>query len=384
MDIVLIALKNLGAWTVPISIAIIFVCRLLVWHQRFVAFTEDFEGTLRKVNMATYCNDWKEVVTLLNGRYESYMSKMQIFDEEAFMQEYQDGISEATRVTSEKLINAIAAQNPTFLSGTADLASSTKTIIKNAERFSCENYGGRNLFFGIREFAMVAIMNGMALHKGIKVAAGGFMVFSDYFKAALRMSSLMKLPIILPLSHDSIAVGEDGPTHQPVEQLAMLRSIPNIQVIRSADAYEMCAAWKKAIETNDRPTALILTRQNVTNFTHATYDDVCHGAYIVSKEKGQLDGILIATGSELELAMKAQEALYQQGHDVRVVSMPSMELFDAQDEAYKEMILPSNIRKRVVIEMASPTFIFLSVGYMFAFSNLSPVAIIDTTLWSWP
>ena len=274
------------------------------------------------------------------------------FDEEAFMQEYQDGISEATRVTSEKLINAIAAQNPTFLSGTADLASSTKTIIKNAERFSCENYGGRNLFFGIREFAMVAIMNGMALHKGIKVAAGGFMVFSDYFKAALRMSSLMKLPIILPLSHDSIAVGEDGPTHQPVEQLAMLRSIPNIQVIRSADAYEMCAAWKKAIETNDRPTALILTRQNVTNFTHATYDDVCHGAYIVSKEKGQLDGILIATGSELELAMKAQESLYQQGHDVRVVSMPSMELFDAQDEAYKEMILPSNIRKRVVIEMA--------------------------------
>ena len=123
-------------------------------------------------------------------------------------------------------------------------------------------------------------------------------------------------------------------------------------MIRSADAYEMCAAWKKAIETNDRPTALILTRQNVTNFTHATYDDVCHGAYIVSKEKGQLDGILIATGSELELAMKAQEALYQQGHDVRVVSMPSMELFDAQDEAYKEMILPSNIRKRVVIEMA--------------------------------
>ena len=278
--------------------------------------------------------------------------KMIFFGLQAFIKEYQDGISEATRVTSEKLINAIAAQNPTFLSGTADLASSTKTIIKDAERFSCDNYGGRNLFFGIREFAMVAIMNGMTLHKGIKVAAGGFMVFSDYFKAALRMACLMKLPIILPLSHDSIAVGEDGPTHQPVEQLAMLRSIPNIQVIRSADAYEMCAAWKKAVETNDRPTALILTRQNVTNFTHATYDDVCHGAYIVSKEKGQLDGILIATGSELELAMKAQEALYQQGHDVRVVSMPSMELFDAQDEAYKEMILPSNIRKRVVIEMA--------------------------------
>ena len=292
----------------------------------------------------TYPDLYQELFKNINDEYA--------FDEKAFMEEYQDGMSEATRVTSEKLINSIASQNPTFLSGTADLASSTKTIIKNAERFSCENYGGRNLFFGIREFAMVAIMNGMALHKGIKVAAGGFMVFSDYFKAALRMSSLMKLPIILPLSHDSIAVGEDGPTHQPVEQLAMLRSIPNIQVIRSADAYEMCAAWKKAVETNDRPTALILTRQNVTNFTHATYDDVCHGAYIVSKEKKQLEGILIATGSELELAMKAQEVLYQQGHDVRVVSMPSMELFDEQDEAYKEMILPSNIRKRVVIEMA--------------------------------
>ena len=293
----------------------------------------------------TYPDLYHELFRNINDEYA--------FDEKAFMEEYQDGMSEATRVTSEKLINSIASQNPTFLSGTADLASSTKTIIKNAERFSCENYGGRNLFFGIREFAMVAIMNGMALHKGIKVAAGGFMVFSDYFKAALRMSSLMKLPISLPLSHDSIAVGEDGPTHQPVEQLAMLRSIPNIQVIRSADAYEMCAAWKKAVETNDRPTALILTRQNVTNFTHATYDDVCHGAYIVSKEKKQLEGILIATGSELELAVQAQQALYEQGHDVRVVSMPSMELFDKQDVAYKEMVLPSHIRKRVAIEMAS-------------------------------
>ena len=319
---------------------------------------DDFKKNVFNRGKRAY-NKWNKMMDTYKTEYpDLYQELFQnindeySFDETAFIEEYQDGISEATRVTSEKLINAIAAQNPTFLSGTADLASSTKTIIKNAERFSCENYGGRNLFFGIREFAMVAIMNGMTLHKGIKVAAGGFMVFSDYFKAALRMACLMKLPIILPLSHDSIAVGEDGPTHQPVEQLAMLRSMPNIQVIRAADAYEMCAAWKKAVETNDRPTALILTRQNVTNFTHATYDDVCHGAYIVSKEKGQLDGILIATGSELELAMKAQEALYQQGHDVRVVSMPSMELFDAQDEAYKEMILPSNIRKRVVIEMA--------------------------------
>lgn len=319
---------------------------------------DDFKKNVFNRGKRAY-NKWNKMMDSYKEEYpELYQELFQnmndeyAFDEETFMQAYQEGLSEATRVTSEKLINAIAAQNPTFLSGTADLASSTKTIIKNAERFSCENYGGRNLFFGIREFAMVAIMNGMTLHKGIKVAAGGFMVFSDYFKAALRMACLMKLPIILPLSHDSIAVGEDGPTHQPIEQLAMLRSLPNIQVIRSADAYEMCAAWKKAIETNDRPTALILTRQNVTNFTHATYDDVCHGAYIVSKEKDHLDGILIATGSEVELAVQAQKVLLEQGHDVRVVSMPSMELFDCQNASYKEMILPTHARKRVAVEMA--------------------------------
>lgn len=319
---------------------------------------DDFKKNVFNRGKRAY-NKWNKMMDTYKTEYpDLYQELFQnindeySFDEAAFIKEYQDGISEATRVTSEKLINAIAAQNPTFLSGTADLASSTKTIIKNAERFSCENYGGRNLFFGIREFAMVAIMNGMTLHKGIKVAAGGFMVFSDYFKAALRMACLMKLPIILPLSHDSIAVGEDGPTHQPVEQLAMLRSMPNIQVIRAADAYEMCGAWKKAVETNDCPTALILTRQNVTNFTHATYEDVCHGAYVVSQEKDNLDGIIIATGSEVELAMQAQKALLEQGKDVRVVSMPSMELFDQQDDSYKEKVLPKHIRKRLAVEMA--------------------------------
>lgn len=319
---------------------------------------DDFKKNVFNRGKRAY-NKWNKMMDTYKTEYPELYQELfrnindeYSFDETAFIKEYQDGISEATRVTSEKLINAIAAQNPTFLSGTADLASSTKTIIKNAERFSCENYGGRNLYFGIREFAMVAIMNGMTLHKGIKVAAGGFMVFSDYFKAALRMACLMKLPIILPLSHDSIAVGEDGPTHQPVEQLAMLRSMPNIQVIRAADAYEMCGAWKKAVETNDCPTALILTRQNVTNFTHATYEDVCHGAYVVSQEKDNLDGIIIATGSEVELAMQAQKALLEQGKDVRVVSMPSMELFDQQDDSYKEKVLPKHIRKRLAVEMA--------------------------------
>lgn len=292
-----------------------------------------------------YPDLYKELADHANNNYT--------FDYAEFLKECPEGLSEATRNTSEKLINEIAKQNPTFLSGTADLASSTKTVIYNENRFSCDDYSGRNLYFGIREFAMVAIMNGMTLHKGIKVASGGFLVFSDYFKAALRMACLMKLPIILPLSHDSIAVGEDGPTHQPVEQLAMMRSMVNIQVIRAADAYEMCAAWKKAIETKDRPTALILTRQNVTNITHATYEDVCHGAYIVSQEKEQLDGILIASGSEVELALKAQQELLNHGKDVRVVSMPSMELFEEQSQEYKESVLPKNMRKRLAIEMGT-------------------------------
>ncbi len=198
---------------------------------------------------------------------------------------------------------------------------------------------------------MVSIMNGITLHKGIKVAAGGFLVFSDYFKAALRMSCLMKLPIILPLSHDSIAVGEDGPTHQPIEQLAMMRSMVDIQVLRPADAYEMSAAWKIAIETKDKPTALILTRQNVSNITKATFEDVSKGAYIVSPEKEHLDGIIIASGSEVELAIKAKNELLEKGHDVRVVSMPSMELFNQQSDEYKESVLPHSMRKRLGIEM---------------------------------
>lgn len=319
---------------------------------------EDFKKNVFSRGRRTY-NKWAKMMKEYKGEYPELYKELSSSAQGKYTYEYDEelkdfpyGIKEATRNTSEKIINQIAAQNPTFLSGTADLASSTKTEIKNGSRFSCDDYTGRNLYFGIREFAMVAIMNGMTLHTGIKIAAGGFMVFADYFKAALRMASLMKLPIILPLSHDSIAVGEDGPTHQPVEQLVMMRSLPNIQVIRPADAYEMHAAWKKAIETTDCPTALILTRQDVPNVTNASYDNVCHGAYIVSKEQNQLDGIIIASGSEVELALNAQKELLKQGQDIRVVSMPSMELFDQQSDEYKEEVLPRSMRKRLAIEMA--------------------------------
>ena len=292
-----------------------------------------------------YPTEAKQLEDAIAGKYSLNIDEL--------LKNYPVGHNDATRNTSLEVIQEVAKQNPTFLSGTADLASSTKTKIKDEDDFSVENYNGRNLVFGIREFAMVAIMNGMTLHKGVKVSAGGFLVFSDYFKAAVRMACLMKLPIILPLSHDSIAVGEDGPTHQPIEQFAMLRSIPNMHVIRPGDAVEMAAAWKLAIESTENPTALILTRQNVEIMENSSVEGVSKGAYVIGKEENHLDAIIIASGSEVNLAMKAKKVLLEKGIDVRVVSMPCQEIFDQQDEQYKEAVLPNAMRKRLSVEMAS-------------------------------
>lgn len=292
-----------------------------------------------------YPTEAKQLEDAIAGKYSLNIDEL--------LKNYPAGHNDATRNTSLEVIQEVAKQNPTFLSGTADLASSTKTKIKDEDDFSVENYNGRNLVFGIREFAMVAIMNGMTLHKGVKVSAGGFLVFSDYFKAAVRMACLMKLPIILPLSHDSIAVGEDGPTHQPIEQFAMLRSIPNMHVIRPGDAVEMAAAWKLAIESTENPTALILTRQNVETMENSSVEGVSKGAYVIGKEENHLDAIIIASGSEVNLAMKAKKVLLEKGIDVRVVSMPCQEIFDQQDEQYKEAVLPNAMRKRLSVEMAS-------------------------------
>ena len=292
-----------------------------------------------------YPTEAKQLEDAIAGKYSLNIDEL--------LKNYPVGHNDATRNTSLEVIQEVAKQNPTFLSGTADIASSTKTKIKDEDDFSVENYNGRNLVFGIREFAMVAIMNGMTLHKGVKVSAGGFLVFSDYFKAAVRMACLMKLPIILPLSHDSIAVGEDGPTHQPIEQFAMLRSIPNMHVIRPGDAVEMAAAWKLAIESTENPTALILTRQNVETMENSSVEGVSKGAYVIGKEENHLDAIIIASGSEVNLAMKAKKVLLEKGIDVRVVSMPCQEFFDQQDEQYKEAVLPNAMRKRLSVEMAS-------------------------------
>ena len=198
---------------------------------------------------------------------------------------------------------------------------------------------------------MAAINNGIALHGGLKVFSGGFFVFSDYMKPAIRLSAMMGLPVIYVFTHDSVMVGEDGPTHQPIEQLTMLRSIPNLTVIRPADANETVQAWKFALENKKGPTALVLTRQSVRNMTE--FDkDFNKGAYIVSKEKGKLDGILLATGSEVALATFVQKALENDRIYTRVVSMPSMELFDKQDKAYQTKVLPDV--KTLAIELGSP------------------------------
>ena len=330
-------------------------------HEEFYVPEEVYEDFKKSIKRGkSKFNKWNKLFKEYKNQYPQEAKQLEdaidgkyTLDIEEIIKNYPAGHNDATRNTSLEIIQEVAKQNPTFLSGTADLASSTKTQIKGQNNFSVEDYSGRNLVFGIREFAMVAILNGMTLHKGVKVSAGGFLVFSDYFKAAVRMACLMKLPIILPLSHDSIAVGEDGPTHQPIEQFAMLRSIPNMHVIRPGDAVEMAAAWKLAIESKENPTALILTRQNVETMAGSSVEGVSKGAYIIGKEEKQCDAIIIASGSEVNLAMNAKTELLKKGIDVRVVSMPCQEIFDQQDKAYKQSVLPNDVRKRLSVEMAS-------------------------------
>lgn len=256
----------------------------------------------------------------------------------------------ATRSVSGEIINRIKDVVPNLLGGSADLGPSNKTSIKDGGDFSAQNYAGRNIHYGVREQAMGAIANGMALHGGIKNFVATFFVFSDYMKPMMRLAALMGLPVTYIFTHDSIGVGEDGPTHQPVEQLAMLRAMPDSIVFRPADSKETIAGWYVALTSKNRPVALVLTRQNLEQCKYSS-KAALKGAYILAKEtKATPDGILIATGSEVELALKAREELLKEGFDVRVVSMPSMELFDMQTEEYKQSVLPDEIRKRVAVE----------------------------------
>ncbi|GFH39901.1 transketolase [Lactococcus insecticola] len=266
---------------------------------------------------------------------------------------YELGTSVASRVSSQETIQKLSAQMPNLWGGSADLSASNNTMVKAETDFEVGNYAGRNIWFGVREFAMAAAMNGIALHGGTRVYGGTFFVFSNYLLPAVRMAALQEVPTVYVLTHDSIAVGEDGPTHEPVEQLASVRSMPNLNVIRPADGNEVIAAWRRAVTETKRPTALILTRQNLPvleGTAELAEAGVNQGAYIISKEKGELDGIIIATGSEVKLALDAQAALEKSGKFVRVVSMPAQNIFDEQSAAYKEEILPVNVTKRLVIE----------------------------------
>ncbi|GGP16007.1 transketolase [Oceanobacillus neutriphilus] len=270
---------------------------------------------------------------------------------------YEEGSKLATRASSGEVLNAVAKTVPNFFGGSADLAGSNKTTINDENDFTKADYAGRNVWFGVREHAMGAALNGMALHGGLHVFGGTFFVFSDYLRPSIRLASIMNLPVTYVFTHDSIAVGEDGPTHEPVEHLAALRAMPHLSLIRPADGNEVQAAWRLALESTDQPTALVLTRQNLptlANTAELAYEGVKKGAYIVSKsEKETPDALLLATGSEVQLAVAAQEALKEKGVDVQVVSMPSWDRFEAQDEAYKNEVLPKEVTARVGLEMAA-------------------------------
>lgn len=271
---------------------------------------------------------------------------------------YEEGKTLASRASSGEVLNAIAKQVPSFIGGSADLAGSNNTMIKGDADLKAGQYHGRNIWFGVREFAMGAALNGMALHGGVKVFGGTFFVFSDYLRPAIRLAALMNLPVTYVFTHDSIAVGEDGPTHEPIEQLASLRVMPNLGVIRPADGNETAAAWRLAVESQNKPTALILTRQGLPtlkNTAELAYEGVSKGAYIVSPAtKTQADALLLATGSEVNLAVEAQQALANEGIDVAVVSMPSWDRFEEQSKEYKQSILNPSIKKRLALEVASP------------------------------
>ncbi|WP_429843454.1 transketolase [Brevibacillus sp. FIR094] len=274
------------------------------------------------------------------------------------MPTYEAGAKLATRVASGNAINALANSVPFFLGGSADLAHSNNTVIKEAGNFLPGSYDGRNIWFGVREFAMGAALNGMALHGGVKVYGGTFFVFSDYVRPAIRLSALMKQPVVYVFTHDSIAVGEDGPTHEPIEQLASLRAMPGLTILRPSDAVETNEAWKYAVSRTDEPIVLVLTRQNLPVLPETiekAAEGVSKGAYVLADApSGNPQLILLATGSEVSLVMQAREQLLAKGIETRVVSMPSWNLFERQPKEYRDAVIPPAVKARVAVEMGSP------------------------------
>lgn len=298
----------------------------------------------------SYCEAYPEMKALWDKYYDSDNAKC-LYDMDEFWNSFDK--PEATRNVSGKLLNILKDIVPNMFGGAADLAPSTKTNMKDAGDFSKENPSGKNIHFGIREIAMAAIGNGIALHGGLGPYVSTFFVFSDYVKPMARLSSLMQLPLTYVLTHDSIGVGEDGPTHEPIEQLAMLRAMPNFHVYRPADATECAAAWYHALNNKTTPTALVLSRQNLPQLDGSSPEALKGGYILEDSEKDVPDAIIIATGSEVSLAVEAKKELIADGIDVRVVSMPCMDIFNEQSTEYQEQILPKAVKARVGVEALS-------------------------------
>lgn len=303
-----------------------------------------------KTMFAEYCEKFPDMKELWDKHFdESYMDEF--FESEAYWAH--DDKAEATRNVSGKLINKIKDVMPNLVGGAADLSPSTKTYMNGKGDFSKDSYEGCNLHFGVRELAMTAIGNGMMLHGGLRAFVSTFFVFSDYVKPMARLSSIMGVPLTFVLTHDSIGVGEDGPTHEPIEQLAMFRAMPNFTIYRPCDYKETAAAWQYAIKSEKTPTALVLSRQNLPQMP-GSGKEALKGGYVIDKsDKDVPDVILMASGSEVSLAVEAKKVLLEQGIDASVVSMPSMDVFEQQSEEYKESVLPKSVRKRVAIEALS-------------------------------
>lgn len=310
---------------------------------------QDAEDNWNKLFKA-YCEKYPEKKELWD-KYFAVIDDEKLLNCDEFWS-YEDK-PQATRSLSGNMINRLAKIMPNFWGGSADLGPSNKTVIKDGGSFSKNNYLGRNIHYGVREFAMAAIANGITLYGGTKTFVGTFFVFSDYLKPMARLAALMKIPVTYVLTHDSIGVGEDGPTHEPIEQLAMLRAMPNINVFRPADATETAAAWYSAITSKNTPTVLALSRQNLPQIEGSSKEALKGGYIIAESIKAKPDAIIIASGSEVGLAVEAKKELMEKGFDIRVVSMPCMDIFEQQSDEYKEKILPQTVEKRLVVEAGS-------------------------------
>ena len=296
-----------------------------------------------------YCEKFPEMKSLWD-EYKDETKAGKLLDDEDFWS--YDEKADATRNLSGKVLNKLSAKLPTLFGGSADLAPSNKSYVNGAGDYSAENYAGRNVHFGVRELAMTGIGNGLVLH-GLKAYVSTFFVFSDYVKPMARLASLMEIPLTFILTHDSIGVGEDGPTHEPIEQLAEFRAMPNFNVFRPADATETIAAWYSAVTSKETPTALVLTRQNLPQLAGSSKEALKGGYVVADSSKETPDAIIIASGSEVSLSIEAKEALAKEGVDVRVVSMPCMDIFEKQSLEYKEKVLPKAVRARVAVEALS-------------------------------